>query len=105
MRYPIAIEVGTGTEYFGVVVPDLPGCFSAGDDAEDAAANARDAIAIWLEDALERGEMIPMPTSLDIVRQNPNSAGWLFDSVKVSSDEEAVMRWIEDVSDTEGWVA
>ncbi len=46
-----------------------------------------------------------MPTSLDVVRQNPDFAGWLFDSVEVSSDEEAVMRWIEDVSDTEGWVA
>ena len=31
MRYPVAIEPGTETEAFGVVVPDLPGCFSAGD--------------------------------------------------------------------------
>ncbi len=45
MRYPIAIEPSTGATCFGVVVPDLPGCFSAGDNAEDAAANARDAIA------------------------------------------------------------
>ncbi len=105
MRYPIAIEPGTGATCFGVVVPDLPGCFSAGDTVEDAAANARDAIATWLEDALEKGEIIPMPTSLNVVRQNPDFAGWLFDSVEVSSDEEAVMRWIEDVSDTEGWTA
>jgi predicted RNase H-like HicB family nuclease len=31
MRYPILIEEGTETAAFGVVVPDLPGCFSAGD--------------------------------------------------------------------------
>jgi hypothetical protein len=31
MRYPIAIEIGSDETAFGVVVPDLPGCFSAGD--------------------------------------------------------------------------
>ena len=31
MRYPIAIELGDEAQAFGVVVPDLPGCFSAGD--------------------------------------------------------------------------
>ncbi len=36
MRYPIAIEPGTATTGFGVVVPDLPGCFSAGDTLGEA---------------------------------------------------------------------
>lgn len=27
MRYPIAIELGSDTATYGVVVPDLPGCF------------------------------------------------------------------------------
>ena len=31
MHYPIAIETETMEHAFGVVVPDLPGCFSAGD--------------------------------------------------------------------------
>lgn len=43
MRYPIAIGPGTRATCFGVVVPDLPGCFSIGDNAEDTAANTRDA--------------------------------------------------------------
>lgn len=42
MRYSIAIKPGTGATCFGVIVTDLPGYFSAGDNAEDAAANARD---------------------------------------------------------------
>ncbi|MBV5272223.1 MAG: type II toxin-antitoxin system HicB family antitoxin [Lamprocystis purpurea] len=29
MRYPIVIEAGDDRNAFGVVVPDLPGCFSA----------------------------------------------------------------------------
>jgi hypothetical protein len=36
MRYPVAIETGTDTAAFGVVVPDLPGCCSAGDTRDDA---------------------------------------------------------------------
>jgi predicted RNase H-like HicB family nuclease len=41
MRYPIAIEPGTDATAWGVVVPDLPGCFSAGDTLEDAMIQAR----------------------------------------------------------------
>ena len=34
MRYPVTIEPGTDTTAWGVVVPDLPGCFSVGDTLE-----------------------------------------------------------------------
>lgn len=44
MKFPIAIEAGTDTSAFGVVVPDLPGCFSAGDALDEAYANAVEAI-------------------------------------------------------------
>ena len=40
MRYPIAIEPGDETSAFGVIIPDLPGCYSAGDTLEEARANA-----------------------------------------------------------------
>ena len=44
MRYPIAIETGDDSHAFGVVVPDLPGCFSAGDTLDEAIDNAKEAI-------------------------------------------------------------
>ena len=34
MKFPIAIEPGDNSHAYGVVVPDLPGCFSAGDTIE-----------------------------------------------------------------------
>ena len=34
MKYPIAIEPSDKSHAYGVVVPDLPGCFSAGDTIE-----------------------------------------------------------------------
>ncbi len=49
MKYPIAIESGDADHAFGVVVPDLPGCFSAGDTLDAAIDNAREAIELWLE--------------------------------------------------------
>ena len=55
MRYPVAIEPGTHTEAFGVVVPDLAGCFSAGDTMDEALTNAEEAITAWIEAALDSG--------------------------------------------------
>jgi predicted RNase H-like HicB family nuclease len=78
MRYPIAIEPGNDATAFGVVVPDLPGCFSAGDTLDDAMAGAEEAAAAWIDAALDAGEAIPPPTSLDTVRQDPAYAGWMF---------------------------
>ena len=49
MRYPIAIELGDEAQAFGIVVPDLPGCFSAGDTLDEALNNAEEASAsLWL---------------------------------------------------------
>ena len=36
MKFIIAIEPGDETHSFGVVVPELPGCFSAGDTLDEA---------------------------------------------------------------------
>ena len=52
MKYPIAIEPGDKDTAFGVVVPDLPGCFSAGDDLEEAMENVKESISLWLESTL-----------------------------------------------------
>jgi len=79
MRYPIAIEPGDETHSFGVVVPDLPGCFSAADSGVDEAIeNAREAISLWIESALEDGQSIPAPSSIEALRQNPEFAGWIW---------------------------
>lgn len=46
MLYPIAISMGDDEHAWGVDVPDIPGCFSAGEDLDDAMAMAREAIEI-----------------------------------------------------------
>ena len=83
MRYPIAIEVGSETTAFGVVVPDLPGCFSAGDTLDEAMINAEEAAAAWIDGTLDAGGSIPQPSNLDVLRANPNYRDWIFAVVSV----------------------
>ena len=65
MRYPIAIEAGDAKHAFGVVIPDLPGCFSAGDTMDDALTNAREAILLHLEGLLDDGNAFPAPSLIE----------------------------------------
>ncbi|GBQ19055.1 MAG: type II toxin-antitoxin system HicB family antitoxin [Acidiphilium sp.] len=83
MRYPIAIEPGTDQTAFGIVVPDLPGCFSAGDTLDDALSAAEQAAAAWIDATLDQGKPIPKPTSLDALSSNPAYAGWSFGVITV----------------------
>ncbi len=83
MRYPIAIELGTQTGACGVVVPDLPGCFSAGDTPDEAMSGAEEAITAWIDASLDMGNAIPEPSSLQHLRQNPDYACWMFGVVSV----------------------
>lgn len=83
MRYPIAIEPGSETTAFGVVVPDLPGCFSAGDTLEEAIAAAEEAAAAWIDANLDAGEPVPPPSCLEGLRRNPDYAGWTIGVIEV----------------------
>jgi predicted RNase H-like HicB family nuclease len=78
MRYPIGIEPGSDVTAFGVVVPDLPGCFSAGDTLDEALLGAEEAAAAWIDAALDSGAAIPPARSLDTLRLDPDFAGWAF---------------------------
>lgn len=78
MRFLIAIEPGTKTTSFGVVVPDLPGCFSAGDTLDDAMNNAREAIDLWCESVIEDGGDVPIAKPLAEHQADPDFAGWIW---------------------------
>ncbi|HEX3555913.1 MAG TPA: type II toxin-antitoxin system HicB family antitoxin [Thermoanaerobaculia bacterium] len=83
MRYPIAIEPGDAKHAYGVVVPDLPGCFSAGDTLDEAIANAPEAIALWLEEVVERGGVAPAAKPFETHRANPEFMDWIWAVVEV----------------------
>ncbi|MFK7699930.1 type II toxin-antitoxin system HicB family antitoxin [Pseudomonas caspiana] len=75
MLYPIAILPGDEQHAWGVEVPDIPGCFSAGDDLDDAMAMAREAIEGHLEILAEDGSAIPTAQKVTVHAQNPDYKG------------------------------
>lgn len=86
MRYPIAIEPGDDKTAYGVVVPDLPGCFSAGDTLDEAFAEAKEAAIGWIEAELDEDHEIPMPSDMKSVVANPDFQGWTFGYIDVPSE-------------------
>ena len=63
MRYPVLIEAGDERTAWGVVVPDLPGCFSAADTLDEALTAAEEAALAWIDVALDEGRSIPTPSA------------------------------------------
>jgi predicted RNase H-like HicB family nuclease len=85
MRYPVVIHKDKSSDY-GVTVPDLPGCFSAGETMEDALTNVVEAIECHLEGVLFAGEVIPEAQPVEVHQQNKDYAGgtWALVSVDLS---------------------
>lgn len=64
MKYPIFIHKDEKSDY-GVIVPDLPGCFSAGSTVEEAINNTHEAIECHLQGLLLDKEAIPIKKTLE----------------------------------------
>jgi len=58
-RYTILLTPDLEDGGFVVDVPVLPGCHTQGDSLEEAIANAREAIAVWIKSAEKHGDEIP----------------------------------------------
>ena len=86
MKFTIAIEPGTRKAAFGVAVPDLPGCFSAGDTVEEAFDNAREAIEAHCEVLAEEGKSIPTPRPMSTWQKDSEYRGWTWGIVDVPVD-------------------
>lgn len=75
MRFLVAVEPGTDVAAFGVVVPDLPGCFSAGDSLPEALANAIEAIQGHLAILAADGCAAPKALDAALHMANPEYGG------------------------------
>ncbi len=75
LQYPVLIEPGNGNTAWSIIVPDLPGCFSAADEEADILVNAREAILLHLS-ALDD---IPTPSSFSDIKAGRGMAIALVD--------------------------
>ena len=80
MPYYVAIVEDAGPDKaIGIWFPDLPGCFSAGDDVDEALRNAEEALALYAEAEAEEGRDLPVPRTLSALREDPAAASDLRD--------------------------
>lgn len=83
-NYPVVLHKDTSSDY-GVTVPDLPGCFSAGRTLDEALAMAREAIELHLEGLLEDGQPLPDPGDLEQHQSDPAYTGGTWAVVAIES--------------------
>ena len=63
MRFTVVLHRDRDSDY-GVTVPDLPGCFSAGKTFDEALDMVREAIELHLEGLIGDGQPIPEPIGI-----------------------------------------
>ena len=73
MKYAVVVHHDKGSAY-GVTVPDLPGCFSAGDSFDEALDKVVEAIEFHLEGLADEGMDIPQAEPIGAHLDNPDYA-------------------------------
>lgn len=82
MIYPVAVHKDDNSEY-GVTVPDIPGCFSAGATISEALREVKEAIIGHLAILAEDGEDIPVPSEVDAHQGKAEYADAVWGTVEV----------------------
>ncbi|MFT5470013.1 MAG: putative RNase H-like HicB family nuclease [Verrucomicrobiales bacterium] len=84
--YPIVIHKDPDSD-FGVTVPDLPGCFSAGSTFEEALTMAREAIEGHLLVREDFGQGVPEPSPVEQHLNDPTFADGIWALVEAELPE------------------
>jgi len=93
MNFPVVIHKDKNSD-FGVTVPDLPGCFSAGETFEIALENVKEAILCHVEGLIKDKEIIPKATQIERLKGKKEYKGgiWALVTVDLSELSEQVKR-------------
>jgi len=80
----------------GVVFPDLPGCFSAGDTFDKALANAHVALKLYAQAELDAGRQLPKPRTFEALYRDreirEESKGAPFVGIRLEAGTPAPVR-------------
>ena len=60
-RYEIILYWSSADGVFVAEVPELPGCIAHGESQEAAIRNVKEAMALWIDTAMEFGDPVPEP--------------------------------------------
>jgi predicted RNase H-like HicB family nuclease len=82
MKLPVVIHKDQNSDY-GVTIPDLPGCFSAGSTIDEAFSNAVEASECHIEGLLLDEEEIPSPRQIEDHIDDPQFSGGIWGIIEV----------------------
>jgi predicted RNase H-like HicB family nuclease len=82
MKFTVVLHTDDG-QHYGVIVPDLPGCFSGGHGIDDALSSVQEAIDLHVETLLDDGADIPPRQPITLHQANPDYAGGVWAVVDV----------------------
>jgi predicted RNase H-like HicB family nuclease len=68
LHYVAIVEDSGPDKAIGVWFPDLPGCFSAGDDVDEALRNAEEALTLYAEAEAKVDRALPAPRRLSALK-------------------------------------
>ena len=74
MKFPVVLHKDADSDY-GVIVPDVPGCFSAGGTVAEAFENVKEALSLHYEGLVADGDPLPQVREIDAHIENPEYAG------------------------------
>ncbi len=74
MKFPVVLHKDADSEY-GVIVPDVPGCFSAGSTVAQALDSVHEALSLHYEGLVADGDPLPQVQEIDVHIANPDYAG------------------------------
>lgn len=81
MKFPVVLHKDADSDY-GVIIPDVPGCFSAGTTVAEAFDNTQEALALHYEGLVADGAPLPRVQDIDAHLENPDYAGGIWGVVE-----------------------
>lgn len=77
MKFPVVLHKDDDSDY-GVIIPDVLGCYSAGKTVALALENVAEALSLHFEGLVVDGEPIPQPHAIDVHLANADYAGGIW---------------------------
>ncbi|MBA3045088.1 MAG: type II toxin-antitoxin system HicB family antitoxin [Candidatus Thermoplasmatota archaeon] len=65
-NYRFSVIIEKDADGYFAFCPELQGCYTQGDNYEEAMENIRDAIRLCIEDMIESGEAVPTIESISL---------------------------------------
>lgn len=95
--YPAIFYPYENGDGYAVVVPDLPGCTSGGDNLAEAIEMGTDAASGWVLDEIEDGKPVPVASRIEDVHPDANEPDGFVSLLVLDMDSYAAKYGIKSV--------